>query len=50
MKDAFRILACLLIAVSGHSALAQARITISQALDYWISNCEEDVVSRRCHA
>jgi hypothetical protein len=45
MKKAFRILACLLIAGSSHSALAQARTTISQALDYWISNCEKDVVS-----
>jgi len=45
MKDAFRIVLCLLITVSSYSALAQARITISQALDYWISNCEKDVVS-----
>ena len=45
MKNAFRILLCLLIMVSSYSALAQARITISQALDYWISNCEKDVVS-----
>jgi hypothetical protein len=45
MKNAFRILSCLLITVSSYSTLAQARITISQALDYWISNCEKDVVS-----
>jgi len=45
MKDAFRIVLCLLITVSSYSALAQARITISQALDYWISNGEKDVVS-----
>jgi hypothetical protein len=45
MKNAFRILSCLLITVSGYSAVPQARITISQALDYWISNCEKDVVS-----
>lgn len=45
MKNAFRILSCLLITVGSYSALAQARITISQALDYWISNCEKDVVS-----
>ena len=45
MKNAFRILSCLLITVSSYSALAQATITISQALDYWISNCEKDVVS-----
>ena len=45
MKNAFRILSCLLITVTSYSALAQARITISQALDYWISKCEKDVVS-----
>ena len=45
MKKTFRILSFLLITVSGYSALAQAKITISQALDYWISNVEKDVVS-----
>jgi len=45
MKNTFRILSCLLITVTSYSALAQARITISQALDYWISNVEKDVVS-----
>jgi len=45
MKNAFRILSCLLITIISYTALAQAQITISQALDYWISNCEKDVVS-----
>lgn len=45
MKNTFRILSYLLITVTSYSALAQARITISQALDYWISNVEKDVVS-----
>jgi hypothetical protein len=45
MKNTFRILSCLLITVTSYSALAQAMITISQALDYWISNVEKDVVS-----
>jgi hypothetical protein len=45
MKNAFRILSCLLITVTSYSAVAQARINLSQALDYWISNCEKDVVS-----
>ena len=45
MKNTLRVLSFLLITASGYSALAQARITISQALDYWISNVEKDVVS-----
>jgi DinB superfamily len=45
MKNAFRILSYLLITVTSFPALVQARITISQALDYWISNCEKDIVS-----
>ena len=44
MKNAFRILFCLL-ATTNQIALAQTRITLSQALDYWISNCEKEVVS-----
>lgn len=44
MKNAFRILSCLLAVVFSHAALAQTRITLSQALDYWISNCEKEVV------
>lgn len=45
MKDAFRILSCFLITILSHTALAQTQITLSQALDYWISNCETEVVS-----
>src|SRR5207302_208464 len=45
MKNVFRILSCLLIAATTCIALAQTKFTISQALDYWISNCEKDVVS-----
>ena len=45
MKNVFRILSCLLIAATSCIALAQTKFTISQALDYWISNCEKDVVS-----
>jgi hypothetical protein len=45
MKIAFRILSYLLIAASSHVAFAQTRVTVSQALDYWITNCEKEVVS-----
>ena len=47
MKIAFSILSCLLISVTSNLALAQAqtRLTVSQALDFWISNCEKEVVS-----
>ena len=45
MKNAFRILSCLLITIFSYAAQAQTRITVSQALDYWISNCEKEVVS-----
>lgn len=45
MKSILRILSCLLITVTSYSALAQTSITISQALDYWVSNCEKEVVS-----
>jgi hypothetical protein len=45
MKRTFRILSCLLLTVTGHLALAQARITVGEALDLWITNGENDVVS-----
>jgi hypothetical protein len=45
MKNASRVLSCLLITIISYTALAQTGITISQALDYWISNCEKEVVS-----
>ncbi len=45
MKIVFRILFCLLLAVTSHVALAQTRLTVSQALDFWITTTETDVVS-----
>jgi hypothetical protein len=45
MKNAFRILFCLLLIVTSHIALAQGRITVGGALDFWISNAENEVVS-----
>jgi hypothetical protein len=45
MKNAFRILSYVLITLTSYTALAQAGITVGQALDFWISNCEKEVVS-----
>jgi hypothetical protein len=45
MKNASRILSCLLLTVTSHIALAQTRLTVGEALDYWITNCENEVVS-----
>lgn len=45
MKLFFRNSLCLLVAVISHVALAQTRITVGQALDYWITNTEKEVVS-----
>jgi len=44
MKIVSRVLLCLLFAVVSHIALAQARLTVSQALDFWITNTEKEVV------
>jgi hypothetical protein len=44
MKILSRILSCLLFAVVSHGALAQTRLTVSQALDFWITNTEKEVV------
>jgi hypothetical protein len=44
MKRVSRILCCLLVAVAGHASLAQARPTASQALDFWITHTEDEVV------
>jgi hypothetical protein len=41
MKIVSRILLCLFLTVVGHGALAQTRLTVSQALDFWISNTEK---------
>ena len=44
MRIANRILFCLLLAGASHAAFAQARLTVSQALDFWISTTENQVV------
>ncbi len=43
MKIVSRILLCLLFAVVSHVALAQTRLTVTQALDFWIANTEKEV-------
>ena len=45
MKIVSRILVCLLATVTGNVALAQTRLTVSQAIDFWITNTEKQVVS-----
>jgi uncharacterized damage-inducible protein DinB len=45
MKIAFRALLCLFFGMVSHPALAQTRLTVSQALDFWITNTEKEVVS-----
>jgi uncharacterized damage-inducible protein DinB len=45
VKIAFSTLFCLFLAVSSHVALAQARLTVSQALDFWVTTAEKEVVS-----
>jgi hypothetical protein len=45
MKRVSRILLCLFFSVVSHAALAQTRLTVSQALDFWITNTEKEVVS-----
>lgn len=45
MKSVSRILICLLLAVTSQVALAQTRLTVSQALDPWIGVTEEQVVA-----
>jgi uncharacterized damage-inducible protein DinB len=44
MKIASRVLCGLLLAVTSHYVLAQSRLTVSQALDFWITTTEENVV------
>jgi hypothetical protein len=44
MRIFFRILFCLLFVYGGHASLAQSRLTASQALDYWITTTESEVV------
>lgn len=45
MKAAFRIFFFLLFAVTSHFVVAQTRLTVSQALDFWITTTETAVVS-----
>jgi uncharacterized damage-inducible protein DinB len=44
MKFAVRSLLCLLLAVSAQFVSAQNRLTVSQALDFWITATENQVV------
>jgi hypothetical protein len=44
MKIVSRILLCLFFTVVSHGAFAQTRLTVSQALDFWITNTEKEVV------
>jgi len=44
MKMSVRILLYLLLAVTTHIAMAQSRLTVSQALDFWITATEKQVV------
>jgi len=39
-----RILLCLLFTAMGHVAQAQSSLTVTQALDFWITNTEKEVV------
>src|SRR6202158_5371694 len=45
MKIVSRILFCLLLAVTSHVALAQTRLTVSQALDFGITTGEKTVAA-----
>ena len=45
MKIVSRILLCLFFSVASHLALAQTKLTVSKALDFWITNAEKEVVS-----
>jgi hypothetical protein len=44
MRVLFRILFCLLFVPAGSLAVAQTRLTVSQALNYWITVTESEVV------
>lgn len=44
MKNVSRFVSCMLLVVISHVALAQTR-PVSQALDFWITNTEKQVVS-----
>lgn len=44
MRNPSRLLYVLLFTFVGHAALAQSRLTVSQALDFWITVTESEVV------
>jgi uncharacterized damage-inducible protein DinB len=44
MKLAIRVLFSLLVAFASHLVLAESRLTVSQALDFWIATTEKNVV------
>ena len=45
MKILSRILLCAFLSAISHAAVAQSKIPVSEALDFWIANCEKEVVS-----
>lgn len=45
MKTLSRTLLCLLFSLFSHVAFAQTKVTVSQALDFWITNTEREVVA-----
>lgn len=45
MRNFLRVLVCLLFPVLSPFAAAQTNYTVSQSLDFWISNTEKEVVS-----
>ena len=45
MRVTFCIVFCLLLAIAGPLAWAQTRLTVSQALDFWITTTEREVTS-----
>ena len=45
MKIALSTLFCLFLAFNSHVALAQARLTVGQALDFWVTTAEKEVAS-----
>ncbi len=45
MRVTFCILFCLLLVISSHIAVGQNRLTVSKALDFWITTTEREVVS-----
>ena len=44
MKTFFRVLLCMLFPLLSHAAWNEKQFTVSQSLDFWVSNVERDVV------